>query len=82
MFQYRFANAARVFLCEMNCQESENMKNEPNNTHIPCVARCVVNDGHRIEGMWGIIQLVFLVLHLLLIKIMSRNWCCISKSYL
>ena len=35
MFQYGFDIATRVLLCKSNRWKLENMKNEPNNTHIP-----------------------------------------------
>ena len=34
MFHRRFANAIQALLCNSNQQKLENMKNEPNNTHI------------------------------------------------
>jgi hypothetical protein len=37
MFHHRFANTTRVMLCKYNKYKLENMKNEPNNSHIPYI---------------------------------------------
>ena len=36
-FHHRFANATRLLLCKCDWQNVENMKHEPNNTHIPYI---------------------------------------------
>ena len=39
MFHDRFAKATLILLCKSNQYKLENMKNEPNNTHIPYHSR-------------------------------------------
>ena len=43
MFHRKTANATRVLLCNSNQCKFENMKNKPNNTHIPYEANLYVS---------------------------------------